>query len=316
MKILVTGATGFIGKALVKELISSNINVLVSVRSANNSIPAGVEKANINDLFEFETPALLSEVDVVIHCASRAHILREDVIAPLFEFRQVNAVGTLNLAKQSVAAGVKRFVFISSVGVIGQENINGKSFIETDKLNPQGAYALSKCEAELALHELAKETGLEVVVIRPPLVYGPDAPGNFSKLMSWVSKNIWLPLGKIQNKRSFVYVENLIDFIIMCSKNPNAKNQTFLVSDDEDMSTTELIIRISNALGTPPRLLPVSQSLLIAFLNILGKNNLALRLCGSLQVDISKAKNMLNWVPPVSVDEGLRKTAKYFIENN
>lgn len=311
MKVLVTGGTGFIGQKLIKDLIDTNINVVAAVRSEKNSLPKRIQQVKINDVFELDKTQILHDVDVVIHCAGRAHVLHEYADDPLTKFRQVNTEGTLTLARQAVALRVKRFVFISTVGVLG--NSNTQPFTEVDKPNPQGAYAVSKYEAELGLLNLAENSNLEVVIIRPPLVYGANAPGNFSVLLNWVSKNIWLPFGRINNKRSFVYVDNLIDLILKCIKHPNAKNEIFLVSDNEDMSTTELLARVYNAFGKGAKLLSVNERFLVAIFMILRKKEWAVRLCGSLQIDTSKANKLLGWKPPISTDEGLRETTRCFI---
>ncbi len=203
--------------------------------------------------------------------------------------------------------GVRRFVFVSSIGVNGLETGHGQGFFEADKPNPHNAYALSKWEAEQGLMQIATATGLEVVIIRPPLVYGPDAPGNFGSLMRAVQRGWPLPLGAVHNQRSLVALDNLVDFIITCITHPQAANQTFLVSDGQDLSTTELVRGMSQAAGVPSRLLPVPVWALRAGALLLGKGDAVQRLCGNLQMDISKARSLLGWVPPVSVQEGLRR---------
>jgi nucleoside-diphosphate-sugar epimerase len=225
---------------------------------------------------------------------------------PLSEFRKVNLQGTLNLARGAVKAGVKRLVFISSIGVNGAET-SGNPFMAVDEPAPHSPYALSKHEAEIALRKLASETGLELVIIRPPLVYGPDAPGNFGTLMRAVKHGWPLPLGAVHNQRSLISLDNLVDFIITCTHHPNAANQTFLISDGHDLTTTELIQMMAMSAGVSSRLLPVPVSLLKVGAAFLGKSVQLQSLCGNLQVDISKARNLLGWVPPVSVNEGLRR---------
>ena len=216
------------------------------------------------------------------------------------------------MAKQAVAAGVKRFIFLSSIGVNGRSTT--KPFTENDIPLPDQDYAISKLEAEKGLQELALSSGMEVVIIRAPLVYGPNAPGNFAILMKWMNRNIPLPLGTINNKRSLVALDNLVDLILTCSNHSAAANEVFLVADGEDLSTTELLKRISNALGKKSRLFPFNQRILEFCLVLIGKKDLAQRLCGSLQVDISKTKRLLNWTPPITVDEGLHKTTQYFLD--
>ena len=312
MKIFLTGATGFIGRPLLNELTQRNNNVIAAVRSEKSDLTENVLQAKINDFFELENTELMCGVDVVIHCAARAHVLHERTTDPLIEFRKTNTIGTLNLAKQAIAAGVKRFVFISTIGVLG--NLSEQPFSESDTPNPQGAYAISKYEAELGLLELAKKSSLEVVIIRPPLAYGPNVPGNFSLLLHWMYKNIPLPFNAIDNKRSFVALENLVDFIIVCAEHPAAANEIFLVADDEDLSTSELLNRVSILLGKKARLFSINPKLLEFCLNLVGKKDLSNRLCKSLQVDISKAKRLLNWSPIINVDEGLQKMTEFFLE--
>jgi nucleoside-diphosphate-sugar epimerase len=226
---------------------------------------------------------------------------------PLAVFRAVNVQTTLNLARQAAAAGVKRFVFISSIGVNGCQTATGKPFAEAGQSKPYNFYALSKWEAEEGLSRIASETEMEVVIIRPPLVYGLNAPGNFGSLMRAVRRGWPLPLGAVHNQRSLVALDNLVDFIITCITHPQAANQTFLVSDGQDLSTTELVRGMAHAAGLPARLLPVPVWALQAGGALLGKGDAVQRLCGNLQVDISKARRLLGWVPPVSVEEGLRR---------
>jgi len=314
IKLLVTGASGFVGRALVSRLSGeSKLTVRAALRRETPGFPAKIEVVQVGELNGATNwRVALSGVDIVLHTAARAHILNEIAGDPLAEFRQVNVCGTLALAQQAVQAGVKRFIFISSIGVNG--NQSSRPFTVEDVPSPTEPYAVSKYEAELALHQLATETGMEVVIIRPPLVYGPNAPGNFGRLIKTVSKGIPLPLGAIHNRRSLVALDNLVDLLVTCIDHPAAANQTFLVSDGEDLSTTELLRRMGNALGKPARLLPVPSWLLETGAGLLGKQALSQRLCGSLQVDISKTREILNWTPPVSVDEALRRTAKYFLE--
>jgi UDP-glucose 4-epimerase len=250
----------------------------------------------------------LGGILVVVHCAARVHVMADTAANPLEEFRRVNVQGTLNLARQAAAAGVRRFVIVSSIGVNGAETFQ-RPFTAHDEAAPHSPYAASKYEAELGLQALAAETGLEVVIIRPPLVYGPGAPGNFGSLMRWLKRGVPLPLGAIHNQRSLVALDNLVDLLVTCITHPAAANQTFLVSDGEDVSTTELLRRMGEAMGRPARLLPVPVSLLKLAAIVVGKPDVAQRLCGSLQVDISKTRQLLSWTPPLSLDEGLRRAA-------
>lgn len=229
---------------------------------------------------------------------------------PLTAFRAANVDGTLNLARQAAAAGVKRFVFVSSIKVNGESTLPGRAFAEAEAPNPQDAYGLSKYEAERGLRQLSADTGMEVVIIRPPLVYGPGVKANFSSLMRSVQRGWPLPLGAVYNQRSLVSLSNLVDFIVTCITHPKAANATFLVSDGQDLSTTELVRGMAQAAGVPARLLPVPVWALQAGASLLGKGDAVQRLCGNLQVDISKARSLLGWVPPVSVEEGLRRVMK------
>ena len=255
----------------------------------------------------------LSGVKVVVHLAARVHIMRDEAADPLAEFRRVNVEGTLNLARQAAEAGVRRFVYLSSIKVNGEQTLLGKPFTEQDLPTPLDPYGMSKYEAEEGLRKLAQKTGMEVVVIRPVLVYGPGVKANFLNMMRWLHKGVPLPLGAIHNRRSLVALDNLVDLIVTCIDHPAAANQIFLVSDGEDLSTTELLRRMGLALGRPARLIPVPVSLLTAWAALLGRRDMAQRLCGSLQVDISKTQTLLGWKPPISVDEGLRRTAQGFL---
>ncbi|MBS7691501.1 SDR family oxidoreductase [Pseudomonas lalucatii] len=312
--LLLTGGTGFIGQALIKRLLRDDCyQPVVAMRRSSVDVPPGTLSVQVSELSEStDWSAALVGAQVVIHAAARAHVLNEIADDPLAEFRAVNVSGTLALAQQAAQAGVKRFIFISSIGVNG--NRSEHPFTVDDLPNPTGPYAVSKYEAELELTQLSAKTGMEVVIIRPPLVYGPNAPGNFGRLIKAVNKGLPLPLGAIRNQRSLVALDNLVDLIVTCIDHPAAANQTFLVSDGEDLSTTELLRRMAAALGKPARLLPVPSRLLETAAALLGKQALSQRLCGSLQVDIGKTRELLDWTPPVSVDEALRKTAKHFLE--
>jgi lipopolysaccharide/colanic/teichoic acid biosynthesis glycosyltransferase/nucleoside-diphosphate-sugar epimerase len=252
------------------------------------------------------TDALIC-VDVVTHLAARVHMMKDKAADPLAVFRTINVDGTLNLARQAAAAMVKRFVFISSVKVNGEATLPGRPFAADDIPAPLDPYGVSKMEAEQGLRQIAAETGMEVVIIRPPLVYGPVVKANFAALMRAVQRGWPLPLGAVHNQRSLVALDNLVDFIVSCMTHPQAANQTFLVSDGQDMSTTELVRGLASAAGVPARLLPVPVWALQAGAALLGKRDAVQRLCGNLQVDMSKARSLLGWLPPVSVEEGLRR---------
>ena len=305
--VLLTGASGFVGGALAQRLSVCGQNSLVLACRCKLINPSpGINSIVVGDIGqETDWTAALDGVEVVIHSAARAHVIKDPAFDPLAEFRKVNTVGTLTLARQAAEAGVRRFVFISSIGVNG--NQSNQPFNENDSPRPAEPYAISKYEAEQGLYKISEESDMELVIIRPPLVYGPNAPGNFGNLLRWVDKGIPLPLGAINNKRSLVALDNLIDFILTCIDHPAAANQIFLIADGEDLSTTDLLRRVGQALGKPARLIPVPIGLLKFGATLLGKQAMAQRLCGSLQVDISKARDMLGWTPPVSVDEGLRR---------
>jgi nucleoside-diphosphate-sugar epimerase len=243
---------------------------------------------------------------VVVHAAARVHVMADTVSDPLAAFRRVNVQGTLRLAAQAAQAGAQRFVYISSIKALGEETQLGQAFTEESPTQPLDAYGVSKLEAEQGLRELAAQTGLEVVIIRPPLVYGPGVKANFAALLRAVQRGMPLPLGAVHNARSLVGLDNLVDFVVTCATHEAAANQTFMVSDGQDMSTVELIRGIALGAGVKPRLLPVPVWALKAVAGVLGKGDAMQRLCGNLQVDVTKARTVLGWVPPVSVLEGLR----------
>ena len=313
--ILVTGATGFVGQAFVDLLVSQGKHsVRVALRREGSSWPDTVERAYVEDLAPDNAWAkALGGVKVAVHAAARVHVMQDKSSSPLAEFRRVNVQGTLNLARQAAAAGVRRFIFISSIKVNGEATQLGQPFTADDAPAPLDAYGVSKMEAEQGLREIAAQTGMEVVIIRPPLVYGPGVKANFAAMMRWLRRGVPLPLGAIHNQRSFVALGNLVDLIVTCLTHPAAANQTFLVSDGEDVSTTELLRRMGEALGHPARLIPVPAGLLKLAATLLGKPDVAQRLCGSLQVDIEKTRRLLGWSPPISLDEGLRRAAGGFI---
>jgi nucleoside-diphosphate-sugar epimerase len=249
----------------------------------------------------------LAGASAVIHVAARAHVMRDEAVDPMAEYRKINVAGTLNLAKQAISAGVRRFIFISSIKVNGEDTPLGHRYCADDEPAPQDPYGISKLEAEQGLMKLAAETGLEVVIIRPPLIYGPGVKGNFLNMIKLVEKGTPLPLGSVHNKRSLVGIDNLVDLIIRCIDHPAAINQVFLAGDGKDLSTVELLRGVGEAMGKPARLIPVPADLLQLGATLLGKKALAQRLLGSLQVDISKTCELLDWKPPYTVQEGLKR---------
>lgn len=303
MGIAVSGSTGFVGRSLCAELARKSIpfTQINIAREATENVAIGCVPTSATGA------TVLSQTRVLVHLAARVHVMYDAEVDPLSAFRAANVAGTLNLARQAVEAGVKRFVFISSIGVNGSQTATGRPFSEADKPNPHNAYALSKWEAEQGLIQIAAETALEVVIIRPPLVYGPDAPGNFGSLTRAVMRSMPLPLGAIHNRRSLVALVNLVDFIVTCLSHPMAANQTFLISDGQDVSTTELVRGLAQAAGVPARLLPVPVWALEWAGSVVGKGEAVQRLCGNLQINSSKARNLLGWRPRVSVKEGLRR---------
>ena len=257
----------------------------------------------------------LAGVDVVFHLAARAHVMRETAADPLAAFRKTNVTGTDLLARNAAAAGVRRLVYVSSIGVNGLLTREGKKFSEMDIPHPHNAYALSKWEAEQCLSRIAEETGLEVVIVRPPLVYGPDAPGNFAQMLNVVAKRIPLPFASIHNRRSLVYVGNLADALITCATHPAAAGQTYLVCDGEDISTPDLLRQLASGMGVPSHLFPCPPALLRLVGKLTGKSQQLERLLGSLQVDGDKIRRDLNWMPPYSLRQGLQATAEWYRVN-
>lgn len=315
-RVLVTGANGFVGQAVCADFSSRGYLVRGAVRKKMDATqPAAAQYLVLGDMDEHtDWGAALAGVDSVVHLAARVHMMRETAADPLAEFRRVNVALTLNLARQAMAAGVRRFVFVSSVKVNGESTPVGQPFTTDDLPRPLDAYGVSKFEAEQALRQLAGPGGMELVIIRPVLVYGPGVKANFHEMMRWVLKGVPLPLGSLDNQRSLVALDNLVDCIATCLHHPAAANQTFLVSDGEDLTVTALLQRTAGALRKPARLLPVPVSLLVLAGRIFGKAAIAQRLCDTLQVDITKTRRLLSWEPPVSVDSALKKTAQQLLD--
>ncbi|MBE9011490.1 SDR family oxidoreductase [Pseudanabaenaceae cyanobacterium LEGE 13415] len=307
MNYLITGATGFVGLALCQRLASSEQTVYGVVRRSDAVLPASVKPILVSSLADLYTHPILSKIDVVIHLAARVHQMKDAAADPLSEFRAINTEATRNLAIAARSAGVKRFVYLSSIKVNG----DGQSTPYTEQSEPQPVdpYGISKWEAECALKQIED---LEVVILRPPLVYGAEVRANFLNLMKLVNKGIPLPLGSVNNRRSLVYVGNLVDAIAQCAIHPNAAGHTFLISDNTDLSTAELVKNIAKSLNKPVRLLPISPVLLTILARILGKTATVDRLFGSLTVDSSRICRTLNWHPPFTLLQGLENTARWF----
>lgn len=297
------------GRAFCSRAVADGVPVRACVRAATKepSDAADVEEVGPVDGTTYWGRAL-DGCSSVVHLAARVHVMLERADDPLAEFRRVNVDGTLNLGAQAAAAGVRRFVYVSSVKVNGESTAADRAFSAADTPAPQDPYGISKMEAEQGLRRIAAETGMEVVIVRPPLVYGPGVKANFAALMRAVQRGVPLPLASVsRNRRSFVALDNLLDLLITCIDHPTAANQTFLVSDGEDLSTADLLYRLGQAMGEPVRLFHVPPSLLQFGANLLGRGDAAQRLLGNLQVDIGHTRNTLHWSPPVSVDEGLRR---------
>lgn len=310
MKLLLTGANGFIGKVLCDSLLANSHEITASFR--NNA----ANRAQINSLIipsidgETAWGNTLHGIEVVVHLAARAHVLTESAVKPLDEFRKVNTLGTLNLANCAAEAGVKRFVFLSSIGVNGNESII--PFSESSALQPIEPYALSKLEAEEGLQKIAEYMGMEVVVVRPPLVYGSNCPGNFLALLRLIYRGIPLPFGSINNKRSLIGVHNLADFLVQCVEKPEAANKTFLIADDMDISTPKLMRVLAKAMNRPSFLFPMPYQLLHTMTALVGKASVLDKVCGTLQIDSSFARKTLRWTQPLSLYQGLSDAAAWY----
>jgi nucleoside-diphosphate-sugar epimerase len=311
--ILVTGATGFVGGALIGRLCADPAfdGVLAAVRQRVAPWPEGVKQLLIRDLLSTtDWSYALQGVDALVHCAARVHVMQDDASDPLGAYRLVNVEGALNLASQAAQAGVRRFVFVSSIKVNGEATLSGESFSADDVPAPLDPYGVSKLEAERGLREIETKTGMEVVIVRPPLVYGPGVKANFASMLRWVERGMPLPLGAIYNARSMVALDNLVDLLVICLKHPAAAGQTFLVSDGEDVSTTELLRRTAKAMRKKAVLLPIPAVVLETGAALLGRRSVAQRLCGSLQVDIEKTRRLLGWKPLLTLDQGLKKAVE------
>jgi nucleoside-diphosphate-sugar epimerase len=320
MKLLVTGANGFVGNAAARHLARTH-QVLGQVRNlAQSNLLSNSElykqqihglQADLNDISAFKNA--LQSCNAVLHCAARVHQVQDTASDPLAAYRQVNRDATLALARAAASAGVQRFVFLSSIKVHGEFSPAGQPFRPDDALQPTDPYGLSKYEAEQGLKDIAAQTGMQVVIVRPPLVYGPGVKANFLSMMRWLQRGVPLPLGAIHNQRSLIGLANLVDLLESCITQPAAANQTFLASDGHDVSTTGLLQAMAAALQVKPRLLPVPQVVLKKSLSLLGRGGMAQRLCSNLAVDITHTRNTLGWAPPQSLEQGLQATAAHFL---
>lgn len=302
-QVVVTGANGYVGSHCCAALKQAGYIVRGTIRTAQ---PLDVETFVTGDVGpDTDWTHALDGADVVIHTAARVHIFDETEPDSLAAFRRVNVAGTIRLAQQAAAAGVKRFLFISTVGIFGQKTPPDIPFTEKSPPHPYNPYAQSKWEAEQHLQSLNAD--MEIVIVRAPLVYGPGAPGNFDRLVRWVSKGVPLPLGGLNNRRSFVGIDNLVDFLVLCVEHPAAAGQTLLVTDGEDLSTTQLIQHLARAQGKNILLIPVPPHPVRWALQLLGRQRLADQLYGSLVIDSSQTRQLTGWTPPVAVAEGLRR---------
>jgi len=314
--VLVTGAHGFVASALIARLSRDDVAVRCSVREGSAEVPSGVQVI-ANGAIDGSTDwrAALNGATAVVHCAARVHQLHEPTADALSGYRRVNRDGTLALARQAADAGTRRLIFLSSIKVNGESTPPGRPFRGDDRPAPLDPYAVSKWEAEQELRLLAASTGLEVVVIRPPLVYGPGVKANFRAMMKSLRWGIPLPFGAVHNRRSLVCVSNLIDLVLVCLHHPDASGRTFLVSDGQDLSTTELLQRTTRALGRNSRLIPVSERLLRQAFALFGREGLAHRLLDSLEVDIDDTCRILGWQPPLGVDQALVDTVQHYLRS-
>ena len=314
MRVLITGARGFVGKELTQRLISEGHEIYAAVRSGQPATSGVRDVLVSNTTTATEWQSTLQNVDVVFHLAARVHVMKDNSADPLAAYLQDNLQFTTEMAMHAATAGVKRFVFISSIKVNG-ESTNAKAFTEIDKPDPQDPYAISKLHAEESLLAVASNTGMEVVILRPPLVYGPGVKANFRSLLQVVDRMVPLPLSCISNTRSLIYVGNLVDALILCATHAAAKNQLFLICDETSISTPQLIKNIAFALGRPCMLFPFPLSTLRLAAKLIRKGAFLDRLTQSLMIDNTKIRNLLNWKPPYTMKQGLKATAKAYIHN-
>lgn len=314
--VLVTGANGFVGSALLPELSSRGFDVGQLLRGKDYQDNLSIKSFCIDDLDDLvDLTEPLKDVDVVIHLAARVHLMADKHIDPLAEYRRVNVVSTMNLARQAASMGVKRFIFVSSVKVNGELTEEGVRFCADDNPAPQDPYGLSKLEAEIGLIKLSRETGMELVIVRPPLVYGPGVRANLLSAMTWLRWGVPLPLGAVGNRRSLVFLGNLVDLLIRVVDHPKAAGEIFLVSDDDDVSTERLLGCIAKLLGSRVWLISTPKSWLLFLFKLVGRRDLSDRLLMSLALDVDKTKELLAWTPPYSFEEGMRETVASYLES-
>lgn len=313
-RILVTGASGFVGSALCKRLAAEGLQVRRALRKLP-TLDVAADAVATGDLSANQDWALaLTGVACVVHAAARVHVMNDTESDPLAAFRAANVTGTLNLARQAVAAGVTRFVFISSIKVNGERTAPGRPFRASDEPGPLDPYGISKMEAEQGLRKVAADTGMELVIVRPPLVYGPGVRANFRQMLTAVRRGLPLPLASIDNRRSMVGLDNLVDLLLTCIRHPAAPGHVFLAGDGDDVSSPELLRRVGTALGRPARLVPMPPALLRLLATVAGRKDMAQRLCESLEVDISDTCQVLEWTPPRSMAYELEATARAYLE--
>lgn len=322
--ILITGATGFVGSRLTNFLSTQfpEMELRLAVRYSPDELPVSgalstgsIEVVGDINPYTNWTDALVG-VDVVIHLAARVHVMKDVALDPLEEYRNANTLATIHLAQEAAKAGVKRFIYLSSIKVNGEETITGQSYSEDSTPAPIDPYGVSKWEAEQGLEKVCEQTGMQFVIIRPPLVYGPGVKANFQKLMGLVTKGIPLPLGAVHNQRSMLALDNLVSFTTLVISSPQAANQCFLLSDGEDVSTTQLLKLLAKGMNKSSWLIPIPAFILRAIAQVLGASSAADRLLGSLQIDSSKARQLLDWHPPLSVEEGIAITAQAYLKNS
>ena len=315
IKVFVTGASGFVGEALVYRLLQQKDRLTIAGVRGKSRLKGSCPLVHF-DLASTEDLPLLGDVDVIVHAAARVHVMKEASDDPLTAFRAINVDGTLRLARHAAESGVKRFIFVSSIKVNGDSTELNRPFTADDIPAPTDPYGVSKHEAEEGLKNISVETGMDVVIIRPPLVYGPGVKANFLSMLRLLDRGVPMPFGSLANRRSLIALPNLVDLLAICVDHPEARNQTFLASDGEDLSTPMLLKRLAHALGKKARLISVPGWLLLGVARLTGKQAVAHRVCGSLQVDIAKTRRQLGWIPPVSVEQALNQTASDYLEKH